>query len=79
MTSASIAPVSISSMPVGDVFLHIEQRSAEQRWPADWKAEATMSRTACSGSAVESTIIALSPPVSAISGASGAHSRPSRG
>ena len=31
-----------------------------------------MSRTACSGSAVESTIIALSPPVSAMSGASGA-------
>jgi hypothetical protein len=31
-----------------------------------------MSRTACSGSAVESTIIALSPPVSAISIASGA-------
>ena len=31
-----------------------------------------MSRTACSGSAVESTIIALSPPVSAISMASGA-------
>ena len=31
-----------------------------------------MSRTACSGSAVESTIIALRPPVSAISMASGA-------
>jgi hypothetical protein len=31
-----------------------------------------MSRTACSGSAVLSTIMALSPPVSAISGASGA-------
>ena len=31
-----------------------------------------MSRTACSGSAVESTIIAFSPPVSAMSGASGA-------
>ena len=30
-----------------------------------------MSRTACSGSAVLSTIIALSPPVSAISGACG--------
>ena len=47
-------------------------RSAEQRWPALWKAEARMSRTACSGSAVESTIMALSPPVSAISMASGA-------
>ncbi len=30
-----------------------------------------MSRTACSGSAVESTIMALRPPVSAISGAAG--------
>ena len=47
-------------------------RSAEQRWPALWKAEARMSRTACSGSAVESTIMALRPPVSAISMASGA-------
>ena len=47
-------------------------RSAEQRWPALWKAEARMSRTACSGSAVESTIIAFRPPVSAISMASGA-------
>ena len=46
-------------------------RSAEQRWPALWNAEATASRTACSGSAVESTIMALSPPVSAISMASG--------
>ena len=42
-------------------------RSAEQRCPADWNDEATMSSTACSGSAVESTIIALRPPVSAIS------------
>ena len=31
-----------------------------------------MSRTACSGRAVESTIIAFSPPVSAISGVPGA-------
>jgi hypothetical protein len=53
VTSASIAPKSISIKEAfGHVFLHIEQRSAEQRWPADWKAEATMSRTACSGSAV---------------------------
>ena len=47
-------------------------RSAEHLWPALWKAEARMSRTACSGNAVESTIMALRPPVSAISGASGA-------
>ena len=46
-------------------------RSAEQRCPALWKLEAMMSRTACSGRAVESTIIALRPPVSAISGARG--------
>ena len=42
-------------------------RSAEQRCPALWKAEMITSRTTCSVSAVESTIIALSPPVSAIS------------
>ena len=44
------------------------RRSAEQRCPALQKAEATTSSTTCSGSAVESTIIALMPPVSAISG-----------
>jgi hypothetical protein len=42
--------------------------SAEQRWPALWKAEAMTSRVTCSGSADESTIIAFCPPVSAISG-----------
>ena len=42
-------------------------RAAEQRWPALSKAEARTSRTACSGSAEESTIIALMPPVSAMS------------
>ncbi len=47
-------------------------RSAEQRCPADWNAEASTSRTTCSVSAVESTIIAFSPPVSATSTASGA-------
>ena len=54
------------------LLLHVEHRSAEQRWPADWKAEASTSRTTCSVSAVESTIIALMPPVSAMSTASGA-------
>ncbi|OIQ81086.1 hypothetical protein GALL_371540 [mine drainage metagenome] len=43
-------------------------RSAEQRWPAESKADAMMSVTACSGSADESTTIAFCPPVSAISG-----------
>ena len=43
-------------------------RSAEQRWPAERKAEVTTSSVTCSGSAVASTIIGLMPPVSAISG-----------
>ena len=43
-------------------------RSAEQRCPALWKAEARISRTACSGSALESAIMALRPPVSAMKG-----------
>ncbi len=46
-------------------------RSAEQRWPALSKALARTSRATCSGSAVESTIIAFWPPVSAISVAIG--------
>ena len=46
-------------------------RSAEQRWPALLNADVSASRTTCSGSAELSTIIALTPPVSAISVASG--------
>ena len=46
-------------------------RSAEQRWPAERNAEVTTSSATCSGSAVASTIIALMPPVSAISGTIG--------
>jgi hypothetical protein len=46
-------------------------RAAEQRWPADWKAEAITSLTICSGRAEESAIIAFWPPVSAISVAMG--------
>ncbi len=49
-------------------------RKDEQRWPALSNAEVTTSRATCSGKAVESTIIALSPPVSAMS----AGSAPSR-
>src|SRR3546814_6206324 len=44
-------------------------RAAEQRWPADWNAEAITSLTICSGSAEESAIIAFWPPVSAIKAA----------
>ena len=47
------------------------RRSAEQRWPALLNADVSASRTTCSGSAELSTIIALTPPVSAISVASG--------
>ena len=43
-------------------------RAAEQRWPALSKAERTQSRTTCSGSALESAIMALMPPVSAMKG-----------
>ncbi len=46
-------------------------RSAEQRWPAERKADAITSSVTCSGSAVASTIIGLRPPVSAISGTIG--------
>ena len=42
-------------------------RSAEQRWPAESKAEVSASSTSCSGKADESTTIAFCPPVSAIS------------
>ena len=48
------------------------RRSAEQRWPAERNAEAITSSVTCSGSAVASTIMALMPPVSAISGTIGA-------
>ena len=46
-------------------------RSAEQRWPAERNAEVITSSVTCSGSAVASTIMALMPPVSAISGTIG--------
>ncbi len=52
-------------------------RCAEQRWPALWNAETMVSSTTCSGSAEESTIMALTPPVSAMSGTIGP-SRPAR-
>ena len=46
-------------------------RSAEQRWPAERNAEVITSSVTCSGKAVASTIMALMPPVSAISGTIG--------
>ena len=46
-------------------------RSEQQRWPAERKALSHTSSTTCSGSAVESTIIAFSPPVSAMKGTIG--------
>ena len=48
---------------------------AEQRCPAESKAERTTSRITCSGSALESAIMALMPPVSAMKGTIGAASR----
>ena len=47
------------------------RRRLEQRWPAERKAEVTTSSVTCSGSAVASTIMALMPPVSAMSGTIG--------
>ncbi len=46
-------------------------RSAEQRWPALLKADASTSVTTCSGSAEESITIAFRPPVSAMNGTMG--------
>ena len=43
-------------------------RKAEQRWPAESKADDKTSTTTCSASAEESTTIALRPPVSAMRG-----------
>ena len=59
---------SISITRVGDASCTHSRRSAEQRWPAERNALCTTASTTCSGSAVGSTIIALMPPVSAISG-----------
>ena len=66
--SSASAPCSMCSTPSAMSCCRHSTRSAEQRWPAESKAEASTSPTTCSGSAVESTIIAFWPPVSAISG-----------
>ena len=73
--SSSIAPNNISSSLSATSFCTYNMRRAEHRWPALWNDDASTSRTTCSGNADESTIIALSPPVSAISGASAARCR----
>mmetsp|Transcript_15822 Transcript_15822/g.25810 ORF Transcript_15822/g.25810 Transcript_15822/m.25810 type:complete len:236 (+) Transcript_15822:741-1448(+) len=63
--SSSMAPATSCSTRGAISSCRSSRRRAEHRWPALRKAEATASRAACSGRAVESTIIAFSPPVSA--------------
>ena len=65
--SSAIAPASMSITLSAMSSWMYSTRAAEQRWPADWKAEAITSLTICSGSAEESAIIAFWPPVSATS------------
>ena len=65
---SAIAPLSIAITASAPSSCRQRTRSAEQRWPALSKAEATTSVTTCSASADESTSIAFWPPVSAISG-----------
>ena len=69
--SSRAAPAIISTMCSATSSCTHRSRSAEQRWPAERNDEATTSSVTCSGSAVASTIIALMPPVSAISGTIG--------
>ena len=61
--SSRAAPAIISIMRSATSSCTNSSRSAEQRWPAERKAEVTTSSATCSGSAVASTIIALIPPV----------------
>ena len=69
--SSRAAPAIISITRSATSSCTQSSRSAEQRWPAERKAEVTTSSVTCSGSAVASTIMALMPPVSAISGTIG--------
>ena len=68
ISSSAMAPLSIVSMRSATSSCRQRMRSAEQRWPAESKAEETTSPTTCSASAEESTTSAFSPPVSAING-----------
>ena len=69
--SSRAAPLTMASTRSATSSCTHSKRNAEQRWPAERKADATTSSVTCSGSAVASTIMALMPPVSAISGAIG--------
>ena len=69
--SSRTAPISMSSMASATSSCKQSSRSAEQRWPAERNADVITSSMTCSGSAVASTIMALMPPVSAISGTIG--------
>ena len=67
-SSSAIAALTIASMRSATSSCRHSTRKAEQRWPAESKAEVSASPTTCSGRADESTISAFWPPVSAISG-----------
>ena len=67
-SSSAIAPFSILSVRSATSSCRQRMRKAEQRWPAESKADDSTSTTTCSASAEESTTIALRPPVSAMSG-----------
>ena len=69
--SSRAAPAIISIMRSATSSCTQSSRSAEQRCPAERNAEVMTSSVTCSGSAVASTIMALMPPVSAISGTIG--------
>ena len=69
MTSSAMAPVSIVMTLSAMSSCTNSTRAAEQRCPAESKAEAQTSLTSCSGRAEESAISAFWPPVSAISAA----------
>ena len=67
-SSSAMAALSMVSTRSATSSCRQSTRSAEQRWPAESKAEAKTSATTCSGSAEESTISAFWPPVSAMNG-----------
>ncbi len=71
IASSRTAPTIISIIRSATSSCSSSRRSAEQRWPAERNADVTTSSATCSGSAVASTIMALMPPVSAISGTIG--------
>ena len=68
MVASSMAPFSMATMRSATSACRHSTRNAEQRCPAESKADAITSCTTCSASADESTMSAFCPPVSAISG-----------